>query len=929
MLVTGSNIPTANEVGPNPVQIIDRDYIEKSGERTIEQLLRDLPVANANGVPTSNNGTGFAPGASSISLRGFDASATLVLIDGRRVAPFPAGVGDNGTKTFIDLNSIPVAAIQSIEILKDGASTTYGADAVAGVVNIKLRRDYQGAEASVEYGNTTDKDNGEFAASLLFGTATQDGSSEISGVLTYYHRNAIFNHDRDYTAVTPSLSTNASPGNFEVSRAAAEAAAGRPITEVAASRSKFFASPPELTNGEAPASDYRYTRNRISLFNSALFSGSFPESERYGGFLNADHKIFGEQMVLYADLLYDHVTTRNDIAPTPTGLFQAPGNITLAIPPHAPGATLGGPSYAATGVPLGAYNPFNPFQQIISGGSRLRLVEFGNRILIDNVDAVTATAGLRGDKLFGGAWGYDAAIRYSEIEDTENGRFASRSRFNRILNGADPIFDPGSPQFIGSTVPYNPFGDFRRPIATNNASVDFATVHTTEFDYSRLVTTDFTIYTTSLLRLPAGGVGFAAGGQFRYESISQKPDELFQIGDIMGSGMQTSTRADRNSFGIYSEANVPVFSSANAVPAFHALEFVGSARFEEYLDNKTNILVPKVGMRWQPFDDSFTLRATWGEGFREPSLFELHVSPLEAFIPIVDPKTRLLVSDIPTVIRSNPSLAPEDSRDFTAGLVYSPTFFRGLTASVDFFDIERKDFVGAPTTEAILAREAAGKLLPGEEVDRDAEGNLTRIVGSYINNGPQKARGFDFALTYQLPTALGTFTSLTQATWLESFRFADSRDSPQLELRSQPIGNLSSDAYLKWKGRSRLDWNWSGIDLSTTVTYIDGFHELDGRGLEHWVSQTWLFDLQASYAFRFERSDQNPVAADSKQSAASSTANYGLPLWKRALNGTTIRIGCNNIFDHDPPRAFSLTGYPDFIYDSVGRFVYVSLTKKF
>jgi outer membrane receptor protein involved in Fe transport len=334
-------------------------------------------------------------------------------------------------------------------------------------------------------------------------------------------------------------------------------------------------------------------------------------------------------------------------------------------------------------------------------------------------------------------------------------------------------------------------------------------------------------------------------------------------------------------------------------------------------------------MRWQPFDDSVTLRATWGEGFREPSLFELHVSPLETFIPVVDPKTRLLVSDIPTVIRSNPSLAPEDSRDFTAGVVYTPKFLRGMTASVDFFDIERKDVVGAPATEAILAREAAGKLLPGEEVDRDAEGNLTRIVGSYINNGPQKARGLDFSLAYQMSTVLGTFTSLTQATWLESFRFADSRDSPQLELRSQPIGNLSSDAYLKWKGRSRFDWNWRGIDVSTTVNYIDGFHELDRRGLEHWVSQTWLFDLQASYAFRFENPDQNPIAADAKQSVASSTANYGLPVWKRVLNGTTMKIGCNNLFDHDPPHAFSITGYPDFIYDSVGRFLYVSLTKKF
>src|SRR5262249_48834357 len=126
VIVTGSNIPTAEEVGPNPVLNINRDLINKSGERNAAALIKALPVANANGVPISNNQTGFTPRASSVSLRGFTPEATLVLIDGRRIAPFPLGTG--GTTSFIDLNSIPRAAIDSIEILKDGASTTYGAD---------------------------------------------------------------------------------------------------------------------------------------------------------------------------------------------------------------------------------------------------------------------------------------------------------------------------------------------------------------------------------------------------------------------------------------------------------------------------------------------------------------------------------------------------------------------------------------------------------------------------------------------------------------------------------------------------------------------------------------------------------------------------------------------------------------------------------
>src|SRR5439155_12048917 len=149
VIVTGSNIPTAEEVGPNPVLDFNRDNINKSGEHTTEQFLLSLPVVNANVVPISNNenGSNTAVGAATVALHAFDARATLILIDGRRVAPYPVGNNPGLVNVmFVDLNSIPQAAIESIEILKDGASTTYGADAVAGVVNLKMRHNYDGAE---------------------------------------------------------------------------------------------------------------------------------------------------------------------------------------------------------------------------------------------------------------------------------------------------------------------------------------------------------------------------------------------------------------------------------------------------------------------------------------------------------------------------------------------------------------------------------------------------------------------------------------------------------------------------------------------------------------------------------------------------------------------------------------------------------------
>src|SRR5207237_6766558 len=425
VIVTGSNIPTAEEVGPNPVDMYNRETMSKSGQRTTEQFLQSLPTVNANVVPQSNNenGSNTAVGAATIALRGFDARATLILIDGRRVAPYPTGNNPGLVNVmFVDLNSIPAAAIDSIEILKDGAATTYGADAVAGVVNIKLRHDYQNyAETSVQYGNTEHEDSSEFLASAIFGVG--DNTTNITGVLNYYHRNSIANRDRAYSAVPPFLSSNASPYNLELSSDVAPAAGGLNLNLGGTE----FAGAPSGTNGLAPASTYLYnaahrvrsSSGQLPGFKFKELSLSYPEAERYGGYFAADHKVFGDQMVLYADAYYQNVKTHNELAAPASGSFQTFGQTILAIPPHspiAPGAEpLNTPTHAETGVPADAFNPFNPFQQIISGGTRARLAEFGNRLFDNETDAWLSTLGVTGDKLFDGAWGYAAGWRYSQL----------------------------------------------------------------------------------------------------------------------------------------------------------------------------------------------------------------------------------------------------------------------------------------------------------------------------------------------------------------------------------------------------------------------------------------------------------------------------------------------------------------------------------
>ena len=226
-VVTGSNIPTtltAGEAAALPVISIDREEIDKTGYVTAADLLQKITASNGGSVPISNNGTGFTPAASSTSIHGLGPDATLVLINGHRVADYPIGQG--GQVAFVDLNSIPLTAVERIEVLTSGASAIYGADAVAGVVNIIMRKDYNGSELTFRYGNTTDKDSHEIVANYVEGTST-DKSSMTAG-FSFYSRSAIFQRDRSYSAIPPYLSTNSSPINAQITTAAYDAALGLP-----------------------------------------------------------------------------------------------------------------------------------------------------------------------------------------------------------------------------------------------------------------------------------------------------------------------------------------------------------------------------------------------------------------------------------------------------------------------------------------------------------------------------------------------------------------------------------------------------------------------------------------------------------------------------------------------------------------------------
>src|SRR5438034_1720771 len=781
VIVTGSLIPTAEEVGPNPVFSLNRDLINKSGAgTTTEQLLQRQPVMNGSNIPVNNNGTGQSgpSGSAAISLRGLDPGATLVLLDRRRVALFPGAA--NSGYGYVDLTTIPITAVQSIDILKDGASTTYGADAVAGVVNFNLYKDYRGAQVTIQYGNTLDKDAAEYKGDILFGVGTD--TTSITGDIFYYKHHDMFNKDRGNSLVPPFLSSNAVPWNLQLQTAAIIAAGG---TRFDPTLTKQFGTPPDNANGLVPASDYIYFSSRprapfsiLPGFNFNLYSSSYPEQERWGGYAAFEHKICDDQLRLFGDFYYVDAKTHDELAPIATSNFELPGFPTLYVPPREAFTgepPFGGPTYAEVGAPVGAFNPFNPFEQIISGGSRARIFDFGNRLIDNETVAERFTVGVKGDKLFNGTWGYDGALMYSQVQQIAKLHSVNAPRFERILNANDPLFDPTSTQYIGQTVPYNPFVDTQHVVSPSNLPlIDFASLKTRDILTSKLAKLDLNIYTTDLFDLPAGGVGLAFGVAFSRESYTVDPDDQNRLGENAGVSTIDPVKAGRKSWGIYAETLIPVFSPKWNIPGFYSLEFSAGVRYDEWLNNDTNAAVPKVGLRWQPFDESLTLRSTWGEGFLEPSMVQLFgpkrfllapiggttCAPVAVFGPCGSPTNEVQQVTNPeeTVEQlPNKQLHPEHDRSWTAGLVYTPKWIPAkwgtLTLTIDLWDVERTgvamffsptsildtyNAAGFPTSLAIIAPNKP-KLASPPSILFDQQGNIAGVSTPYINGGRVRA----------------------------------------------------------------------------------------------------------------------------------------------------------------------------------------------
>lgn len=916
-VVTGSNIPTtlaSADAGAFPLVSIGRAEIDITGFTNTAQLLQTLTVSNYGGIPISNNNTGFTPAASAVSIHGLGPEATLVLLNGHRLANFP--VGQSGSTAFVDLNTIPLAAIERVDVLKDGASAEYGADAVAGVVNVILRKNFEGSQVYLAYQNTTNKDSSQFTANVLTGVSSEKGSLLVS--FNYQSRASIAARDRAYSAVPAFLSTNSSPINLQISAAAYDEALGLPAGTLptGVTKSAFYATPGPVTadglptasgnKGLTPPSQYTYSAGRSALYNYNQDQLSFPAWDRYGVILNGERRLFenNDNVHVYFDGGYQKNMTENQLAPTATGSFTVPGQIELVIPARTTTPLPMADGRARAAAP-GAYNPFNPFNQDIAGGTRFRLKEFGNRIQHETTDSFLATAGLRIDNI-ADKFTLDAGYRFNEVTFHSDNRMASASRFNQILNAADPIFNPSSSSYVGTTTPYNPFGYYVNTIANNAKLVEYATVHIHNNDTSRTGNAFVTLTTTDLFSLPAGEVGAAAGFDYRAETLSQSPDSVSHAGDVIGESPAAITDHHRFVYGVYAELQAPIVAPQQHVPGVYDLSVNLAARHENFMTNHQTTTVPKIGILYHPFDTSLSIRASASKGFLEPSLYELYAGPVAALTTVQD------VSETPVTTAGNPRLTPEKTKSYNLGFVWAPKYWHlnGLTTNVDFWRVDRRGTVSYDYDNLVerFRGTAPGGLQPGESVVLDPSGEIAQVNAVYINAGDTIAYGVDLGINYTFKAGnLGRFTAGAAATNLISYKHADTPGAALEQQIDQSVDGEGEDAYLRWKGTAQLEWSRDNYQAAIVGYYINGFHDFDLNGDDRRVGSSITWDIQFSY-------------------------NIG-DRFGAYLKNTKVTVGAFNIFDRNPPLSqyggANPWNYPGFIYTSEGRRWYVSLDKKF
>src|ERR1044071_2114021 len=747
VVVTGSNIPTAEETGPNPVDTYRPHDNEKLGIRNATDLQEFIPQ-QAGGTVNLNIGNG-GDGTIQFNLRGLLPKETLVLIDGKRVAY--GSLATAGASGGPDINLIPFSMVDHVDILKDGASAVYGSDAIAGVVNFFLIHKFRGLEIGATYGNTNmgaSNEMGEWEAWIKAGTG--DDKTDIVVVADFWERlGGVFSRDRDISSngfFIPFGGFDARSGNepgrvqgrrllprmFFAPPGPTQFGVNAPFPHSAPNRatSPFYKSPYAVNPNAYPGApgihnpiqqldqfgtDYKGGGNYF-FYNFASVTPALPPGDRqvyYGSFTRdlCDKylTIFGD--FKYARSYFDSALAAVPFTPDP---FKNPGQT----------VGLSGPS----GISVPIQNPFNPFTvgdaAWIGPGGELVPVTTGVRFR-GITDTGTRSekftywdqlfdVGLRGELGYVGnyfkTWNWEAGFRYSrnEGQDLSIGEVSQPGLRDALLDT-----DPASA--------FNPFGGQQRINSGRARQAVYVTLHNSgEYELPIYYAT----FNGDLFSLPAGPVSFAIGGEYDAPRFTRDRDALNNTFSSIGSVDGQSFRVNRDIWGIYEEVRVPFTSPTWNFPGFYSFEVDFAEREEWYSNNTSTVLPsgvfpgqqathsrynaqkPKVSVRWQPLDPKYigalTLRGSYTEAFHAPTLGELTPATSQNFPIVADPFSLQTEPQIEERILGNPNLHPEVAYEWTYGAVWSPKWVKGLTLSADWWHIDMRDIVTTLAAQSII-----------------------------------------------------------------------------------------------------------------------------------------------------------------------------------------------------------------------------------
>ncbi len=794
--VTGSRIRRAGHSGGAPVDILSAPDIELSGAQTLGELLKFVPAVSGNALSTAiaNGGNGTA----TVTLRGLPASNTLVLINGRRVA------NDGLAGESVDLNSIPPAAVERIEILKDGASAIYGSDAIAGVVNIIMKRDFHGLLGEAYYGQTQEGDLETQTQTVKYGTGLPEGSFFITA--SHYQQDPIFSRSRQ---VSRSADTRLLGGTDQRSSATPDARVTLPSGQALIAQG----------SGYRPATPE-------DLFNYQAFTTAIVPLERDSIYTNASYD-FSESVTGFLDMSYVETDAEATLAPTP--VFSAFEQAELVV---------------------SADNIYNTFGQELEDVRR-RLVEFPDRKQRNKSQVSRFSAELEG--LFAD-WNWDFAYNWSRSEASETTTGIVNA--DRLARAIGPSRDClGASQ--DGCVPVNLIGP-QGSIAADQ--VDYIIAQGEVNGYSKLASGGIN-FSRALGGLPAGRGDFAFGMEYRRESTSKKPSQLLASASTLGATNFEATSGGRSVTELYVETILPLWKGASGLAS---VDLEAAMRFSDYSDFGRNNS-PKIALRWRP-SPAVLIRANYAEGFRAPSLNELYEGNTEEQAFINDPCTLASnVGQLPgctqqadrsrnqflTLKGGNTDLQPEASDSYSAGIVWTPGQAPGLAASLDYFLIDQRNVVSS-SAQFIVSQNAQNGSFAGN-VERDSMGNLTLVRASNINIGERRVSGTDIALTYHYPKqSWGKFSLVGSTTYIREYKARLDRTAPRLNLAgsfrdeaSEGLGGIP-----EWKTQLSLRWQkerWRG---SWQMHFVDDLQELvPGTEMQRQIDSWLVHDLQLNYTF--------------------------------------------------------------------------------